>query len=115
MIALATAFMTFFGSTAARIMTDRVVMMVALKALLATLLMITLPIVLNNFIADMVNDAMSWMQGQAIDGEWGGVAQFSGIAGWLIVKFRLSEVLAVTLSALQIHLLLKIMPFSPVK
>lgn len=115
MIAIATALMTFLGSTAAKVMTDRVVMMVALKALLAGLLMILLPIVLNNFIADMVNDAMSWMQGQSVNGEWGGVAQFAGVTGWLIDKFRLAEILSVTLSALQIHLLLKIMPFSPVK
>ncbi len=41
---------------------------------------------------------------------------FSGfMGGWLIDCFKIPEAFSITLGALQLHLVLKMIPFSPVK
>lgn len=115
MVALATAFMTFLGSATAKLLLDRLFLFLAIKALLTALFIIVLPIVLNNLVADMIQEAMVFVGSQPLDGSWGGVSEFTGLLGWLVDCLCLPEVLSITISALQLHLCLKLIPFSPVK
>lgn len=115
MVAIVTAAIGWLGSATAKTLLDRVLFFLALKAFLIALFVIVVPIVLNNVLHGMVEEAMMYVGSKAINGEWGGVAQFTGIMGWLVDCFQIPACFSVLVSALQLHYVLKLIPFSPVK
>ena len=87
----------------------------ALKILLTGLMFFALPVVLNTFIYKFIAMSLD-MINNATDGSGvSGIMQFSGFMAWLLECFRIPECIAVFVSALQIRLILKMIPFSPVR
>lgn len=88
----------------------------ALKLLLSTLFIIVLPIVLNNVIFGMMETATSYLSTHAPDSTvYNGLHQMSGIGAWLLDCLKVPDALAYLVACLQLHLILKMIPFSPVK
>ena len=116
MAALFAAIVGFLGSVFAKILADRLLAFVALKALLVFLFIVVVPIVLNNVIHDMLSLSMDLMSAEAAGatGMDGGM-DFTGFLGWLCVCFKIPECMAVLISAIQLNLTLKLIPFSPVR
>jgi len=108
------AFFTFLGTTAARLILGRVLLFLGLKALLVVMFTTLVPILMINFIGSMMDASLAAMSNMSFDG-YGGTAQFTGLLGWLLDCFQVPEALAVIISALQLHLILKMIPFSPIK
>jgi len=99
-----------------KLLADRLLLFFALKALLTTLFIIAVPIVLNNLAHDFMNTAMTYLDSKAngIDA-FSGAYQAVGFMAWLMECFRIPECISVLVGALQLHLVLKMIPFSPVK
>lgn len=115
MIAVATAALGFIGSSVAKMLADRVLFFLALKALLLGLFLVVMPIVLNNIIGSLMGEALAYFQSKPVDGSWGGIQQFTGLFGWLVDCFQIPAAFSVFVSALQLRVLLRMIPFSPVK
>ena len=116
MAALFAAIVGFLGSTFAKILADRFLAFVALKALLIFLFIVVTPIILNNVIHDLLQISMNMMNTSAASGaSMDGAMNFTGFLGWLCVCFKIPECMAVFISAIQLNLTLKLIPFSPVR
>lgn len=87
----------------------------SIKTFWLTIITVTLPVILNNFIADYMTDMMTFLNTMGLDAEWSNVAEYTGLLGWLIDCFQIPEVLSILLAAYSMHLMLKMIPFSPVK
>lgn len=95
---------------------DKVLFFLALKALLTALFIIVMPIVINNLIHNMMSDAMTLMNSTFISqGAASGMIQVTGFCAWLSECLRIPECISMLVSALQAHMILKLIPFSPVK
>jgi hypothetical protein len=102
----------FIGSAFAKVFLDKVLGWVALKVLLVLLFTIFVPIILNNFLYDIIKIMMDFATGSAagataIDGH----LSFSGFAAWLIEVFRIPEAFSLLVSALVLRLVLSMVPF----
>lgn len=102
------AFVTKLGEWFIKIFTS-------FKTFWFTIITVTLPVIINNFIADYMTDMMTFLNSLGLDAEWSNVAEYTGLMGWLIDCFQIPEVLSILLAALSMHLLLKMIPFSPIK
>jgi hypothetical protein len=109
------AFFTFLGSATARMIAEKVFLFLAVKTLLVAVVATLLPVVLNNLLADWMADGIAMMEGFAVSGGLPGGMQFTGFMAWLIDCFKLSDCLAIVVTATQLHIMLKFLPFSPVK
>ena len=87
----------------------------ALKGLLIAFFTILLPVVLNNFFAGYVEKALDKLDSISIVSQFGGVAHLTGVLGWICSTMQIPAIVSLLVSALQVHLILKIIPFSPVK
>lgn len=115
MVALFSSLLAFLASSTAKTLVDRVLFFLAIKALLIALFVILVPIVFNNFIGSLLEEALTYLNNVAVDGDWGGVVEFTGVFGWLLDCFQIPAAFSVFVSAVQLRLLLKMIPFSPVK
>lgn len=105
------AILTLLGSMFAKIFADKVLGWVALKLLLIFLFTIIVPIVLNNFLYDIMEIFMNFANNQiGNQGIVNGAMTFSGFSAWLITVFRLPECLAVIISAMQLRVILTTIP-----
>lgn len=109
------AILAFLTSATARVFAEKLIIWFAFKALITTLFIIVVPIVLNNLIAGMVEDSLTYLDGITGVASFGGTATFTGVMGFLADCFCLSEVLSIMIGALQLHLVFKMIPFSPFK
>lgn len=108
------ALLVFLGSATARFIAEKVFLFIAIKAALLFLFTIVLPIVLNNFIADQLQASLGYMNTLTL-AAYDGTMSFSGLMGWLLDIFNIPECLSILLSAIQLHITLRFLPFSPVK
>mgnify|MGYP000257960045 CR=1 FL=1 len=99
-----------------KLIADRVVLFFAVKALLTTLFIVAVPIILNNLAHDFMNEAMLYMNSKTTGLDaFSGAMQAVGLMAWLCECFRIPECISILVSALQLHLVLKMIPFSPIK
>ena len=106
------AILTFLGSTAAKVFTDKVLGYVAMKAILVFLFITVVPLILNNFLYDIMKIFIDLIAGQSSGvSAFNGQMSFSGFAAWLIQCFRLPEAFSLLISALCLRLVLNMIPF----
>ena len=99
-----------------KLIADRVVLFFAVKTLLTALFVIAVPIILNNVAHDFMNEAMQYMNSKTngLDA-FSGAMQAVGLMAWLCECFQIPECISILVSALQLHIVLKMIPFSPIK
>ena len=106
------AILTLLGSLAGKIFADKVLGWIALKSILVFFFITVVPLVLNNFIYDLIEIIMNFATSQTSGvSSLDGAMTFSGFLGWLISTFRLPECLSVLISALCLRLSLSMIPF----
>lgn len=106
------ALIALLGSVFARFFTDAVLRWIALKVILTFLFTIVVPIVLTNFLYEIIEIVMNFANSQSSGASaFNGSMSFTGFAAWLIQCFRLAECLAVFVSALVLRLTLSMIPF----
>lgn len=104
--------LTLIGSVFARVLADKVVGWVAMKAILVFLFITIVPLLLNNFLYDIIEIMMNFASGQAGGATaLNGDMTFTGFMAWLIECFRLPEALSLLISALVLRLILSMIPF----
>jgi len=102
----------FLGSALAKIFGDKVLGWIALKAILVFLFITIVPLVLNNFLYDIIKIMMDFAAGQSGGASTiNGAMSFSGFAAWLLECFRIPEAFALLVSALVLRLTLSMIPF----
>lgn len=114
MIGILDSIFTFLSSSVVRFLSEKVLLWGALKALLVSLFLVVMPLALNNFTAGLMEDILSGMNGLAIPGSMGATV-FSGFLGWLVDCFNITEIVSITISAIQARIVLACVPFSPFK
>lgn len=101
---LARAFGTFLESGVARTL--------AMKVIILALFVTVLPIILNNFIYDIIKIGMDQMVSRTGNNQLQPVVvTFTGVAAWLITMARLPDCLSLLLSALGVRMMLNMIPF----
>lgn len=112
MAAILTAILGFLGSAASRILADKVVGFVALKLLLTGIMILLVPIVLNNFLYDLIETIMNFASSQqAGAGSMNGAMSFTGFTAWLLDCFQIPAAFSVLVSALVLRVTLRMIPF----
>lgn len=102
----------FLTSALAKMIVDKILMFLAIKALLVTLFIVVVPIVLNNVLVKLMGAMLNFATAATADGgSFGGAVAFAGLAAWLIDCFQLNGCLSIMTSALQLRLLLSMIPF----
>ena len=106
------ALLAFFGSSLFKVFTDAVIKWIAFKALMIFLFVTIVPIVLNNCLADIIQLVGDYA-GSASSGasSFGGSMNLTDFMGWLADCLKLRECLAVVVSALQLRIVLSMIPF----
>lgn len=89
---------------------DSVLKWAAQKAFTFALATVVLPVVLNNFIYDLMKMAFSIIGDQKVDG-MDGTITFTGLAAHLCTQLRLSDCLACIAAALIVRFTLACIPF----
>jgi hypothetical protein len=106
------ALIGFIGSIIAKIFADKLLSFVAMKVIAVALFTIIVPLVLNNFLYDIIEIVMNFANQQAGGtGAITGAMSFTGFLGWLVSIFRLPDCLSVLVSALVLRLTLSMIPF----
>lgn len=84
----------------------------ATKIILTTLFIVVLPIILNNFVAELLQTAMN-MVSQNLNNYDGSnlLLQFTGLAGWFIQTLKLDSAFSVIVSAIALRFTLNLIPF----
>jgi len=99
-----------------KLLADRLLFFLALKFLLTSLFIIAVPIVLNNLMYEFMDTGLTYLNthAQGVDA-FSGALQTVGLMAWLCECFKIPEAISILVSALQLHLILKCIPFSPIK
>jgi hypothetical protein len=106
------AILAFLGTAVARIFADKVLAWIAIKAILVFLFITVVPLLLNNFLYDIIEIMMNFAGAQAGSASsFSGSMSFSGFSGWLISTFRIPEMLSILVSAYCLRLALSMIPF----
>lgn len=95
----------------AKIFSDNVLRWVATKALLLAFFTIVLPIVLNNFLYDIMDLVFTYVQNNYGTSDLNGAISFTGLAAWLITVTRLNECVSVVTGGYLLRLSLRHIPF----
>lgn len=94
----------------ARIIGDSVVRWIAFKALMVLLFVTILPIVLNNFIYEIMQIVFNTVSSNA-SASFSPSLSYTGLAAWFIQVLKLPECLSVLMSALSVRVALRLIPF----
>lgn len=105
------ALLTALGTFLAKIFGDNVLRFVAGKAILTALFIVILPIVLNNFLYDIMQILFQWVSGKAGGTGIDASQSFDGLCAYLMQLFRITECIAVITAALLLKVTLKHVPF----
>ena len=105
MFAIVALIGSFFSSAFARY----ILIFFAVKALLLFLIVTILPVVLNNLFYTMIEKAMLFMDANVSMVESPMVYQASGLMGYLVDSLMLPECLSMSLSALSVSFVLRVM------
>lgn len=100
-----------FGWIIAKVLSDNVLRFVATKALMVTFFIVVLPIILNNFVYDIMNTTFTWMQSHSDTTSINPSLTYDGLLGWFVTIFRIPECLSVIISALTMRLAIRHIPF----
>ena len=104
--------LAWFASGLSKLFADKVIGFLALKVVLVFLFIVVIPILLNNFLYDLIEIMMNFSNSQInSSGTMNGTMSFSGLAAWLIDCFQLSQALSVMVSALVLRSVLSMIPF----
>ena len=115
MYAVVARIVAWVGSWFAAGLADKAITWIALKVFLTALFMVALPYVLNSVIYSFMEFSMGMITDRLADESFDTALQFTGIAAWLLECFKVPECIAVLVSALQLRLVLKMIPMSPIK
>lgn len=107
-----TTILGWFSSLAGRFLSDTALKFIAYKALLVTLLTVTLPVIAKNLMTwlfqELVNAANANVH---TDGLNATVLHLSGIAGYLASHLMLADCLSILITAIVIRFTLNFIPF----
>lgn len=100
----------------AKLIMDRVLFFLAIKALLTVLFITVVPIIFNNLIYEFMDIGMDYVNLHAgnVNG-YETILDATGFLAWFCECVKLPECVSIMVSALQLHIILKMIPFSPVK
>lgn len=90
---------------------DNALRFVAVKALMTLFFVVILPIVLNNFIYDIINGALGWLGNSVHPGDYNPNASFSGLTAWFLTTLRFPETFSVVMGGLILRTSLRHIPF----
>lgn len=99
------------GWLVATVFGDNVIRFVAGKAITTAMFVVILPIVLNNFIYDLLDMCMTIVGNNASSAGFSGQMSFGDLAGYLIHQFMLPDALSVLVSAMILRVVLNHVPF----
>lgn len=100
------------GTLAAKFLSDSLVKWLAWKAVIISLITVTLPIVLKNIITWLFDTLMSFAVSHvSTDGLSAAAFDFSGFSGYLAYHLMIPESIAVILTGLAIRFVLNFIPF----
>lgn len=94
-----------------KILTDNLLRFIATKTLLATLFIVVLPIVLNNFVYELVSYALDMASSVDSSSLPDLTLSFTGLAGWFASNLYLPDALSVVISAVSVRVFLNHIPF----
>ena len=100
-----------FGALLTKILSDNLARYIAYKTLLATLFVVVLPIVLNNFLYSLLEIAFSYASSLNSQNLPQITLQITGLAGWFFSNLYLPDALSVVLSAISLRVFLNHIPF----
>lgn len=92
------------------LLSSSVARFIAFKILLTGLVMVTLPIILNNFLYKIMDMAAN-MAGSYSGGVTSWVGSFTGLTAFLLSSVRAPEVLSILLAAVAVRYTLNLIPF----
>lgn len=93
---------TLLSSTVAR--------WIAFKVVISAIVMVTLPIILNNIIYKVVDISANIAESHSSTvSSW--VGSFAGLTAWILSQVRAPEVLAIIMSAIAVRYALGLVPF----
>jgi hypothetical protein len=105
------ALLAFLGSATAKIFADKVLSWIALRTLLVFLFLTVVPLVLNNFLYDIIEICMNFANNQTGSaGTLNGGMTFSGVCGYFVSIFKIPESISVMVSALVLRVALSMIP-----
>lgn len=86
----------------------------ATKIVLVTIFMLLFPVVINNIIYEVLDIFLKSLQERIatvnIDTTLFHIYQFTGLAGWLLAKFKIPESFSVVISAIAVSFTLRSIP-----
>lgn len=106
-VGLLAALATFF----LRYISVEVLKYVALRALILSLVVVILPIVVENFLVKIFEESMSIATQQLVQQDFGQVVNLVGVFGWVAQMLKLPEAMAVVISAIGVRFALSLIPF----
>lgn len=91
---------------------DNVLRFAAGKVLLTGLFVVVLPLVLNNFMYDIMNLMMSMVNDNTVAvGSFNGGMSFSGLTAHFLVLLKVPECMSVLVAAVSVRFALNLIPF----
>lgn len=99
------------GTWLARTVTLDVLKMVALKAILMSIVITVLPVVANNFLIDIMQGAFTQLTSIVSPQNLDVSLQFSNLTAWLMEKTRLVECFSVIIGAISTRWAINAIPF----
>lgn len=104
--------LTYLGTMLGSVFADKILQWIAIKAILVFLFITVVPLLLNNFLYDMIEIMMNFAGSQAGDASnFSGAMTFTGFMGWVLDCFQIPQALSVIVSALCLRLALSMIPF----
>lgn len=104
--------LAFLGPLVAKVFGDKLLGWIAMKALLVFLFLTIVPLILNNFLYDVIEIFINLVAGHSSGlSALNGSMSFSGFAAWLMECFRVPEAFSLLISALCLRLVLNMIPF----
>jgi len=106
------AILGFLGTMMAKYLGDGLLKWIAFKAVMVILFITVVPLILNNFLYDIMEIFKNLVSGQAAGASaLNGDMTFSGFMAWILTCFRVPEAFSLLVSALCLRLILNMIPF----
>lgn len=109
---VATGLFSFLGTSVSKLLSEGVVKYMAMKALLITLITVTVPIVAKNLIVWLYDTTMTAVFDNVdMTGIVAQTYEFTGFAGYIALEMQLPAAVSILLTAAGIRLVLNFIPF----
>ncbi len=96
---------------AGKLLTDNLLRFIAMKTVLATLFIVVLPVILNNFVYEIIEYAINLASSTPTSGLPSLTLNLTGLAGWFFANLYLPDALTVVISAVSVRVFLDHIPF----